>query len=204
MTLLIADLSNNNGSLPLIVDEIAKHKNFAGVIFKITEGTHFVDTTAVAGIKRARHHGLKVGGYHFFHASQPTLAQARLFVNSAHRAGLWRKGDIRPVLDYEVEPDGHESSHRNAFYGEVHRLTGHNSILYAGGAFTTWLPAPKGSHAWWAAGYPNYVKNSSLGRPWLHQFTDSYPVGPYRIDCSRVRGIFKRRVLNRNCCAVGG
>jgi hypothetical protein len=53
--MLIADLSNNNnqGNLPPLVRAI-KRAGFVGVIFKISQGAHFVDSRAKAGIAEAR------------------------------------------------------------------------------------------------------------------------------------------------------
>jgi GH25 family lysozyme M1 (1,4-beta-N-acetylmuramidase) len=198
--MLVADLSNNNGTdLRPIVDALHAH-GVRGVIFKITEGTGFIDKRAKAGIQRARHHGMIVGGYHFFHPESDPEAQAEQFVKAAHAAGLWHKGDFRPVLDYEVGSDGHESPKRDRFYARVHRLTRHHSLLYTGGGFnaTGWLRAKdRHSRRWWAAGYPHYIQARGYGKPLMHQFTDRYPVGPYRVDMSRVLGVHPRVTARR-------
>jgi GH25 family lysozyme M1 (1,4-beta-N-acetylmuramidase) len=197
--LLIADLSNNNGDLPPIVDEL-HHAGFAGAIFKLSEDTGFTDARAHDGVQRARQRGLLVGGYHFLHPHSDIDAQAALFCERARAVGLWRKGDIRPALDYEIDSDNHESPKRDQFFHEVYRETGHFSMLYTGGYFnaTGWLKPPRRSSALWVAGYPTYRQPAGYGRPWLHQFTDRYPVGPYRVDASRVLG--GRWRLRANLC----
>lgn len=207
--LRVADLSNNNGDLVPIVRAIAAQRRrrvnpIIGVIFKLTESTGFIDSHARAGIHEARRHRLIVGGYHFLHPDRDERQQAQLFVHAARECGLWKVGDFKPVLDYEIGADGHESAHRDEFYGEVARLSHHASLLYTGGYFNPrWLP-PRGhqSRNWWAAGYPHYKQPLGLPAPLMHQFTDRASVGGHLMDMSRILG--GRKVLDQLVCHVAG
>jgi hypothetical protein len=201
--LRVADLSNNNGDLALIVRAIAASSRrvnpIVGVIFKITEGTGFVDSHAAAGIAEARRHGLIVGGYHFLHPDQSVKSQAKAFVTAARKAGLWHKGDFRPVLDYEIGTGS--DSLRDEFFHEVHTLSKHLSIFYAGAGFAAWSKLPHGCE-WWAPGYPHYIPSKAMGAPAMHQFTDRQNVGGHPMDMSRVLG--GRKTLPRLVCHVPG
>jgi GH25 family lysozyme M1 (1,4-beta-N-acetylmuramidase) len=211
--MLIADLSNNNnqGNLPPLVRAI-KRAGFVGVIFKISQGAHFVDSRAKAGIAEARAVGLKVGGYHFADEGD-VVTEAMHFIRCAHAAGLWKRGDIRPQLDFEWPcSTAHASPWRDGFFATVaaHAGGAHCAMYTAPGFNPKWLPVKRGgkllrlNRRLWVADYggfavPNGYKLSDV---WLHQYTASYAIpGHGKIDASRVLGRVPRLTLAQNCLA---
>jgi lysozyme len=162
--LRFVDVSNNNG--PAVDFAKIKAEGAVGVYLKVTEGTSFVDPDYVENRKRAKAAGLKVGGYHFGHPKNNSVAELKFFAQ--HLA--FEKGDLYPVLDLEVD-DGSISSRVHAyaqsFLGGLKANFG-KAVLYSGQSFMekyglVVLPALK-----WVADYG--------ARPELHwdawQYTD--------------------------------
>jgi GH25 family lysozyme M1 (1,4-beta-N-acetylmuramidase) len=203
--MIIIDLSSNNGPPGPLLDA-AKAKGVRGAIFKISEGITFHDPVAREGIAHARLLGMKVGGYHFCRPDNGNSPQAEAanFVATAKKCGLWRRGDIRPVLDFETRhPTRHESAWRDAFYDSVLRLVGIHSILYTSPGFNHWIQAKRLQRALWVAHYgvkkPDPV--TGYGKPWLWQFTDLYVLGGRHVDANQVMGAVPAATLARNCVA---
>ena len=172
------DFSNNN---PVYSSsawaEIGAHNAFA--IFKVTEGTGYVDPTARPMAAQAKAHGLVVGGYDFLHVclTNPT-SEAQLFVANLKLDGLTGKGTLPGTGDAEYGGTGCDArAWMTAWSTEVHLLSGRWPMIYTGawwwqphlGAF--WLPHSLA----WISGYgvsrPYMPSGRSILDIW--QFSDN-------------------------------
>ncbi|MEZ0483911.1 glycoside hydrolase family 25 protein [Fibrella aquatica] len=68
------------------------------VFMKATEGATLGDPTFTRNWKEAKRVGLRRGAYHFYHPTRDPIKQANNFIK---RVTL-KKGDLHPVLDFEV------------------------------------------------------------------------------------------------------
>jgi lysozyme len=106
---------------------------------------------------------MTVGSYHFcrhdLHSSlDGARAEARFYVKAMLRIGghelhAWRKGNFLPILDFERKANQVLSKWRDAFFDEVRRLVGHNSILYCSPGFNNWGPPKVRDNRMWVAEY---------------------------------------------------
>lgn len=185
------DLSNNNPVYsPSAWAAIAHRSAFA--IFKVTEGTGYVDPTAAPMARQARAHGLVVGGYDFLHVCLDDAgAEARLFASRLRAGGLTGKGSLPPVGDAEW-PLGDAGCNARAWLAAwtatVRALTGRQPMIYTGAWW--WQPHigtwwPTGSLAW-ISGYQVRYPYMPSGRSQLDmwQFTDSGYNGASTSDLS--------------------
>ncbi len=72
------------------------------VFMKATEGTDMVDRQFERNFSQARRYGIMRGAYHFYRPLSPAKQQAEHFI----RRVKLEPGDLPPVLDVEVKPDG--------------------------------------------------------------------------------------------------
>lgn len=72
------------------------------VIIKSTEGTGHLDENFNDNFKQARETGFMRGAYHFWSNKSSAAEQARYFLQQVHL----EEGDLPPVLDVEVFPQG--------------------------------------------------------------------------------------------------
>jgi GH25 family lysozyme M1 (1,4-beta-N-acetylmuramidase) len=190
----VLDLSNNNANPNF---QTLKNNGVGGVMLKVSEGATFADPVFADWSKRARAHGLRVGGYHF---AQPDggdpISEARHF---ASLLGEIQRRDFRPALDLERNPGGLNGDKLEAwsrtFNLEVARLTGTLPMFYAS---TGWIRSmnftvPIGA-ALWLAHWSNDGKpfTPPVPAPWkrvhLHQFTSDGHVSGIagRVDINQV------------------
>ena len=172
------DFSNNN---PVYDSSawagIGSHNAFA--IFKVTEGTGYVDPTARPMAAEAKAHGLVVGGYDFLHVclTSPT-SEAQVFVANLKLDGLTGKGTLPGTGDAEYGGSGCDArAWMTSWSNEVELLTGRWPMIYTGawwwqphlGAF--WLPHSLA----WISGYGVRYPYMPSGRSQLDiwQFSDA-------------------------------
>lgn len=157
----VIDISSNN-SVPDF--HAVKAAGVEGVIIKATEGLSYTNPRFVHDWALAHAAGLRVGSYHYSHQDlRPTMAGARAEANHylatmAHLPGhghaYWLKGDFIPILDFEVgTPDGKYSPWRDTFFDEIHRHSGHYSMLYTFPGFNDWAKPSKPNSKLWIANY---------------------------------------------------
>lgn len=187
MSLLFADLSNNNPSLDAVAYAKAGHLLLG---LKVTEGVTFDDEDHARLSVSAHKAGVAVAHYHF---AQPNansaVAEARHFWRKAEPH--FREKTDYLVLDLEVmHRDGPRACRKwaRAFNREVRRISGHRCVLYTGRAFLEEL-GPRirstrdGFHRFWVAEYGPRLNGVPWARPvWAWQRTDG-KVGrrPYRL-----------------------
>ena len=117
---LVLDLSHWN---PVESWEALKQSGIVGIIYKVTEGSSYVDTTYDAAKKGARAAGLLWGAYHFLRPGD-MRAQAKFFVDKV--------GEPIDLYCADHEDFGVTVEDLKLFMLEVHRLTGVKPILYSG------------------------------------------------------------------------
>lgn len=98
------DLSNNN-----TYDVVRNPDGFDFFIFKVSEGTTFVDSKAAGWIADCKRMNRRYGVYHFFHGRG--IAEATFFMNTAHTLGYnHESGNIIPFCDVETSGEGTEKN----------------------------------------------------------------------------------------------
>ena len=191
------DLSNNNRVSSF---DAVKKAGIEGVWLKVSEGATFADPDFSSFARRARAAGLRVGGYHFAypqHASSDAVGEARFF---AAKLGKIQARDLRPVLDFEINPEHMSNADleawTRAFNREVAKLTGTLPLYYSYGSFLH-PSKPVGAGLWLA----NYGRNDGKDfdvappPPWkkvaAHQFTSNgqIPGVDGRCDVSSARSL---------------
>lgn len=188
MTVLVADISNNQGAdvnigvLARVVD---------GIYHKATEGTGFTDEYFNARRGAALAAGLPFGAYHFAHPDADPIAQA------LHFCGVVKKltdRDLRPVLDLETGDPGSAEDWVHRFNGVVREKLGVWPIFYSYPDYIARmrLSKPVGDGLWLAS----YGRNDGVDHPYftpapfkkaeLHQFTSVGKLSgvPMRVDLS--------------------
>jgi GH25 family lysozyme M1 (1,4-beta-N-acetylmuramidase) len=199
----VLDLSNNNCSnnpqVMRILVRAATRQGIRKIIFKISEGTGFSDACAAAGIHECRKRRIWVGGYHFSDRENPS-AEAKHYVAAARAAGLWRVGDLRPILDEERGPQARASAWRDEFMAEVWRLTRHHTNLYTFVYFNNWVGQ---NGALWIAdvssapGHPRIP--AGLHSWFMHQYTFNHRLLKAKVSLSVIHGRTNRAWLAQ-CC----
>lgn len=171
------DLSNND---PVYGDGawagIARRSAFA--VFKVSEGTGFIDSTAAPMTSYARRHGLVVGGYDFLHVcGDDAASEARLFVSRLRADGLIGPRTLPPVADAEYGGSGcNARSWLLTWAQTVRAQTGRWPMIYTG----AWWWQPHVGCWWpgslaWISGYGVAYPYMPCGRSQLDmwQFTDA-------------------------------
>ena len=191
------DVSVHNGSVDW------KAVRAAGISFafcKSTEGEDYRDSTwtkeRVTAMRRA---GIQFGPYHYLRprAGRSGGTEARWFVNNAYSAGWGKKGDLRPVLDFEETalPPAQTIAYLKQAVDEVVRLTGRKPIIYTGSFF--WNDHG-GKSSWgcplWLAAYDVAApKLPNAWREWtIWQYTATGPVkgvGSANVDQNIARSL---------------
>lgn len=98
------------------------------VICKASEAL-FEDPTFASNWKQLGEKGIPRGAYHFFRYTKASADQAKFFVETVHKAGGWKAGDVL-VLDDEEE--GHLSASAMLdFVWNVERMTGIRPLIYS-------------------------------------------------------------------------
>lgn len=175
----IIDVSSNNGHIDF--HKVARAGVF-GAYIKATEGQSYVDPHFAEKAAAARHAGLHVGFYHFARPDHNSPSDdVHNFLQHARRP---RKGDLRPVLDFETA--GHRG-HSNMvawardFSQRYHHQTGVWPLFYSYPYFIQSMnPSyPIGGGLWLASYGANDGRrhHASPPSPWkrilLHQFTSN-------------------------------
>lgn len=152
------DLSNND---PVYAGQaqIAAHNSFE--IFKVSEGTGYIDPTAKPMAVLAKARGLVVGGYDFLHVCGPSpVAEADVFAYHLKADGLTGPGTLPGTGDAEYGGSGCNA--RAWLYNwawEVHRQTGRWPMFYTGAWWWdphvgAWWPSPSLA---WISGYVSWT-----------------------------------------------
>ncbi len=143
--------------------EIGAHNSFA--IFKVTEGTGYVDPTAAPMGRYARAHGLVVGGYDFLHVcGNSPVTEAQVFVYHLRADGLTGKGSLPGIGDAEFGGSGCDArAWINTWARTVYNGTGRWPMFYTG----AW---------WWQPHLGAYWPNPSLA--WVSGYGVGYPYMP--------------------------
>lgn len=188
------DVSNHQGKIrwSVVPDRI----EFA--FLKASESTTFIDSWYDRNRKLAKRNGKVVGAYHFARpdgrgrksARRDARREARFF----NRIASPRKGELRPVLDLEVNDAGLTPRlmiiWTKAFLQKLRRLVGVKGMIYTSPYFwqtamndTKWF-ANHGYKALWIAHWdvkrPSVPAGNWAGKGWTFwQFT----------DCGTVKGI---------------
>lgn len=194
MTVLLADLSNNNREPDW---QRLRAAGVVGVWLKVSEGTGFVDETWPERSRAARQAGLRVGGYHFARTNESFTLQTQLFTRAL---GKVQRRDLRPVLDLETN-DGRLSSQAlhgfaHGFLRVVRKRTGVGGLFYSYGSFIrqqSWLETV--GYGLWLADYGPDDGGEHVPRvplPWrrcvAHQFTSKGSAGGlHPVDLSSAR-----------------
>ena len=74
----------------------------AFAFIKATEGSDIVDSQFKKNIAQARKYGIMCGAYHFYRTTTPAKQQAEHFIRNVEL----QPGDLPPVLDVEIHPQG--------------------------------------------------------------------------------------------------
>jgi len=158
------DASNNNGHVDFAAAQLL------GLTFcyaKATEGAAYVDGFYDEFRLAARAHGMRFGAYHFAKPGQSDgRTQAKQFLLHAQV----RRGDLLPVLDFEVD-DGIHSTRQliqfvKDFSDEVLRQLGARPILYTFPSFRPDVLPYCGYDALWLA--CSASKTKMLPARWNH------------------------------------
>ena len=90
------DVSKHQGDINW--EELKKNPKVKFVYIKATEGSDYIDPRYKQNIKDARHHGFKVGSYHFLTNKSSATSQFINFAKTANRD----EQDLIPIIDVEV------------------------------------------------------------------------------------------------------
>ncbi len=154
-------------------------------ICKATEGLTYVDPDFDYNWKQLKHNGLVRGAYHFARPQpgRSATAEAEHFLSTVARAGGFRPGDLRPVLDIEWSQGlgfAELQPWVSAFVHHVKAQVGVMPIIYTGSWWRDHgLVHNYGCPLWLAA----YVRFPFLyvPHPWrrwsIWQYTDHAAVG---------------------------
>jgi GH25 family lysozyme M1 (1,4-beta-N-acetylmuramidase) len=187
------DVSNHQGKIAWA--KIGEGIRFA--FLKASESTDFVDAWYDRNRKLAKRQGIKVGAYHFARPGGrgrgAARADGRLEARFFDRVARPRRGELRPVLDLEMNGGlrpGLLIAWAKAFVKKTRALAGAKPMIYTSPTFwrtsmanTKWF-ANHGYKALWIAHWqvrrPNVPADNWAGHGWTFwQFT----------SCGRVRGI---------------
>lgn len=177
MTLCGVDVSHWNTGVNLSTIDI----DFA--IFKLTQGTSFVDNQATAFLGQCKRAGIMFGCYHFANKGGNPVAEAEFFYSKMREFGII--GEALPVLDYEVS-NANDRAWCEQFMQRFFDLAKIWPVLYVSASW-----CKKFNASWivskcplWVAGYPKkYTSWPASGNypydvaPWqsaiIWQFTGS-------------------------------
>lgn len=183
------DISSNNGEH--IDFKAAKRAGYDFVYIKVSQGTSYVNPYAAKHAQEARDAGLLVGAYCFVSpsSSRTGAQEADYFIANARKAGLLKKGDLRPVADIEITalPKGKPSrKYHYDFVKRVDRHLGFGSFgsfdgkvfIYTGSWFWDGVLGAKNAHGspLWLAAYSKFYKRfipqGFTKGVSIHQYTD--------------------------------
>lgn len=195
------------------------------VVLKINEGDLLEATTTTTRVEAIRKAGLLIGGYDYVHPKpgRTGAQEFQIHYQAARRVGLYRKGDMRPVLDLECSHfDTSCQAGRRDTIGYVRswvqeclRVTGQHPILYMGFFWRDELQDPLltlGCQLW----YPSYPTLRLVPRAWgaakvaLHQYSEHGQVPGIhgQVDLDRFltsrRGPFAIRDFKSRLCLKRG
>jgi lysozyme len=173
--------------------KVASH-GIKAAYMKASEGLTWNDPRFQENRADARKAGIHIGAYHFTDVTDP-IAEAKHFVKTIGKVGA---KDLKPVLDFEVNPRKLTASQLRVFTfkfnQEVKALTGVYPMFYSYAGFIDGIDfaVPVGNGLWLAAygrndgkEYPVYAP-----KPWkkyvAHQFTSDGTVAGIagRVDLS--------------------
>ncbi len=163
-TVYVVDESNNNGRADL--NEV-KNAGITGAIFKVSEGTGFIDPTFISRARQAHDLGLIVGAYHFGQPSQDAQRQADIFSSQIQAAGV-----PIPLRCADVEVAGGNVQQ----FCDIFVPAAHCQLLYSGRWFSDeHIPRPvAGNPLWWLSGYGSQRPMPAWGTEAGWQFTSSW------------------------------
>jgi lysozyme len=199
---LIVDLSSNN---PQPDWKALKKAGVDGAWLKATEGSGYNAGWDVYSdwAPAARKVGIRVGAYHY---AQPgggdAVAEALNFAGTIAYAGAIQRKDLRPVLDFEVNPAGLSGAQLVAwarkFNAKTWETTGTLPLFYSYPAFIANMHAAEsiGAGLWLAAYGPNdgLEHSYTVPAPWkkavAHQYTSRGTLsGLARVDLSSAKSL---------------
>lgn len=157
-----ADLSHwQSGTLNFAA---AKKAGLRFLYHKATEGTGYTDPNYARRRTQARGAGVPFGAYHFAKTSGSPETQASHFLKVAAP----RKGDMRPMLDFEDPALGRWSVARKSdfvrrFVAVIERETGVKPFIYIPG---TWALNSTFDCPLWVPRYSNSNAAPRIPRPW--------------------------------------
>lgn len=170
-------------------------------IVRVTYGTRR-DAKAYDHIARAREHGVTVGAYHFFRASESVPAQLEALHAACVAADYGKPRDIVPAIDWEddgsrpIAPE--HAPLAEEFCAEVAQATGRQPLLYI-----TQRDWGRVGRPGWALGYPLWVAHYSsparlepatpAGHPWAIW---QHRVGPFNLRGPH--GYYKPALYDQN------
>lgn len=162
---LMADLSSNNGSFDPHAYSSAGHLIVA---LKATQGTGYTNPLWNGWAIGSHRANLAVAHYHFYDLGDP-IAEAQHFCATIRPH--FKPSRDRVVLDLETGARALWSHYAQAFYGEVKRLLGVDTILYSMLSAIGGDIVPPGGMIWPAAW--GSVRPSVAGATvWAWQYTD--------------------------------
>jgi len=148
-----------------------------------------IDNLAQAHVERARAHGLTVGAYHFFRASQPIEEQLASFRKATLLTGYGRHEDIVPAVDFEDDTTARPITPEHAPLCEKLCSAFNATFLLPPILYITQRDWGRVGSPAWALRYPLWVAHYSIasrkepatpnGQPWAIW---QHRVGPLQLD----------------------
>jgi GH25 family lysozyme M1 (1,4-beta-N-acetylmuramidase) len=178
------DVSGANGSNIDWHKVHASGRHFA--VCKVNEGDLIEGTTSGARIDAIRNAGMVPGGYDFVHPKpgRTGAQEFHLHWNAARHVGLYKTGDMRPVIDFEASSYGSDSAgvahtlaYVRSWIDECYKVCGKHPILYTGFFWRDHCHDPNDTmhcQLW----YPSYPSLTAVPRAWgkdrvtIHQYSE--------------------------------
>lgn len=140
------DLSHYNSNIDwskIGQDINYKSQNLVAISFlyiKVSEGSSYKDDLAFSHATNASKNNIPFGYYHF---CRPKLGSAEIEAqNFLNAMKVLSNATLKPVLDFEVEPDGLTKDETAAWINSFAQKLGENLLIYGGGWFIeSHLPA---------------------------------------------------------------
>jgi lysozyme len=178
------DVSDANGDIDWHkVHGSGRHFAFC----KVNEGDVIHKSTTRARIDAIRKAGMVPGGYAYVRpkAGRTGAQEFDIHWKAARHVGLYEKGDLRPVIDFEASGfDGsssgvaHTLAYVRSWIDECFKVTGKHPILYTGFFWRDNCHDPNDTmhcQLW----YPSYPTLRSVPRAWapdrvtIHQYSET-------------------------------
>lgn len=196
MTMLVVDLSNNNGACDFAAMKAA---GISAVWLKASEGAFFKDATFHDRRVQAGKAGLRVGAYHFARPDVNHDPETEA-ISFCTQIGTVGKKDLRPVLDYErLTGTGVDEPWIRGFNKHVRKTLGVGPLFYSYPDLISHLHlSGTVGYGLWLASYgrdDGVEYPAVVPAPWkkmvAHQFSSHSKVAgcPGYVDLSRVLSV---------------